>query len=159
MHGVPTCHAKRTEASLKRAFAEVELAPLRIKCLPECEAILGAAVQQTDYLTPLGREPRSARSADSLCKYEDVHQTLRHLVRCQTLRRVRALTLLPKAGHIEPEAPLSDIVLPAAQRRERFVLANVRAKLPAEACVAWPRKENSTPALERPSNACRSGSA
>ena len=39
------------------------------------------------------------------------------------------------------------------------VMPNVRAKLTAEACVAWPRKKNSKPALERPSNACRSGSA
>ena len=36
---------------------------------------------------------------------------------------------------------------------------NVRAKLPAEACIAWPRKDNKHGGLERPSNACRSGSA
>ena len=38
-------------------------------------------------------------------------------------------------------------------------MPNVRAKLPAEACVACPRKDNDNPGLERASNACRSGSA
>ena len=99
------CHAKRTAASLTWAFAEGELVPPRSSRLPKREVIPGAAAQQTDYLTTLGRKAHSARSADSLCKYEDVHQTLRLLVRCQTLRRVRELTLLPKAEHIEPRAP------------------------------------------------------
>jgi hypothetical protein len=36
---------------------------------------------------------------------------------------------------------------------------NVRAELPAEAGGAWPRKENRHLPLERPSDACRSGSA
>ena len=40
-----------------------------------------------------------------------------------------------------------------------FVMPNVRAKLPAEVCVACPRKEDSPLALERASNARRSGSA
>ena len=40
-----------------------------------------------------------------------------------------------------------------------LVTPNVRAKLPAEACVAWPRKENGHWPLKRASNACRSGSA
>lgn len=35
---------------------------------------------------------------------------------------------------------------------------NVRAKLPAQACVAWPRKDNRPPAPKRPSSVCRSGS-
>ena len=38
-------------------------------------------------------------------------------------------------------------------------LPNVRDKLTAEACVAWPRKDNSHDGLERPSDACRGGSA
>ena len=71
------CHAKRKEASLKRASAEGEMVSLRTKCLPEHETIRGAAAQQTDYLKPLGRKLHSARSADALAKNSDVHQTLR----------------------------------------------------------------------------------
>ena len=40
-----------------------------------------------------------------------------------------------------------------------FEMANGRAKLPAEVCVAWPRKDNNNAGLERPGKACRSGSA
>ena len=70
------CHARRTEASLKRASAEGESVPLRTKCLPEHETIRGGAAQQTDYLKKLGRKPHSAQT-DSLGKNLDVHQTLR----------------------------------------------------------------------------------
>ena len=71
------CHARRTAASLTRAFAEGELVLPRSKRLSKREVIPGAAAQQTDYFTTLARKVRSARSADSLGKNCDVNQTLR----------------------------------------------------------------------------------
>ena len=57
----------------------------------------------------------------------------------------------------EGEAPWSSRL--DACLRCQIALPNVRAKLTAKVCDAWPREVNSPLALEWPSNACRSGSA
>jgi len=63
---------------------------------------------------------------------------------CVTARGVR-----------EPRALTATLAL---QRRAR-VRPNVRAKLPAEVCLALPWKDSTNHDLERQSKACRSGSA
>jgi hypothetical protein len=69
------------------------------------------------------------------------------------------MSLSRAVGQLQRAGLAHDVWKAAGVRSVRLLRPNVRAKLPAEVCLALPRKDDVNHGLERQSKACRSGSA